>query len=666
MGMRSGLFSFIMAAVCMPLFLGLYTGCSSSGGVVEDEYSDLGDAVSDDSDFKDNGAMTPPPLSIDPENPAAAGDVEIEISIDGAETVSFTANGEGCGTVASTEGANPLTINGTAGEKGHCDMVVTAGEEIYAGRFEVTATEPDIPPISSNDDIWEQGDLPGQIEGGPEITDVSVDDSLASGSTNTFTIDYNYDGYDIVGVYLQIGDHPHGYFYAPTSGSGGQATFDLVIDSDYFDDMNASGTDSQDIVIVAVDELNRVGPEYTAVLAIVESENADISADFGLSSSYRVSGKITFEKFIVTAKSGRTSSSVMVPVRQATVKVISKKDNATVLGQGTTREDGTYDITFTNGTGNPSYFVQVYTTSASLKQSVKNRSDNIFAVRSQGNVDGSTEPTKTGLNLAIREADNAGAFNIWDIGVTANTFAKAATGIAAPTVEFLWTRGEKPNDAMSSFYSTDDSGMPTIAILGDPSDTDEYDDMVIGHEYGHFVMGQYSQDDSPGGDHDIDSYSIPPLALSEAWATFFAGMILGRSVYIDSKANGVAISYSFETPPSSVPRGTEDGTLGGQVSEAIANAVLWDLFDTTNEKKDTLENKAVAIWKVLTVYLKPGYAKFSDRGYAGRDLVDFLDGWICLGFANIGDDDAAGLRGAAVGLVELPAEYVDADLASCR
>ena len=51
---------------------------------------------------------------------------------------------------------------------------------------------------------------------------------------------------------------------------------------------------------------------------------------------------------------------------------------------------------------------------------------------------------------------------------------------------------------------------------------DEYDDVVLGHEYGHFVMQKYSVSDSPGGGHSSNDRVAPALAWGEGWATFFA------------------------------------------------------------------------------------------------------------------------------------------------
>ena len=74
--------------------------------------------------------------------------------------------------------------------------------------------------------------------------------------------------------------------------------------------------------------------------------------------------------------------------------------------------------------------------------------------------------------------------------------------------------------------------------------------------------------------------------------------------------------------------------------------------------------RSTAIWTTFTTYLANGYAKFVDRGYAGRDLVDFLDGWSCLGYGDIGEDDTKGMRGIVKTLHKLSYDF--AAVASCK
>lgn len=641
----------------------LSAGCDSGDS---SEYVSDDVVVSTDSSMKTFGQQPHPPFLVDPEDPAPGGEVTIEVDIEGATTITFTATGaDGCGTVASTSGVNPLTVTGTVGTKGYCDMSAEGDNgQVYEGWFDVEAENPDIPAIYLPDNMWEEAPLPDANDGGPVITSISGSSSVTSGSTNTFTVHYTSgDQEEVAGVFMRVGGHEHGHFYQIESGSGGEAAFEIVVDTDYFADSGASSPATQELAFVVVDNIGRFSAQYSMTLTIFQA-SADLAA--AASTTCSVAGKVTYEKFIVS-ESGRSATGTMVPVRQATVKAISSKDNTTVLGQGTTGEDGNYSISFTCNSAHPSYYVYAYTTSTSLDQSVVNLSKATYSFKSSEEVNSSTEAAKTGLNIEVMDANNSGALNIWDVTVSANAYAKASSGTAPPRVSIYWQKGRNRSKDAQSYYGSDNAGNPIIVMAGATDDPDEYDDMVIGHEYGHFVMGKLSTDDTPGGNHRLDERVVPTLALSEAWATFFAGATLNRSLYIDTDgAREPSVSYSFETPPSTCPKGTSDSTISGNVNEVTANAVIWDILDQTNETKDTLQKNGAAIWKIMTVYLKEGYAKFTDRGYEGRDLIDFLDGWICLGYGNLGTDNTNGLKGAAIGLMELPADFVKSDLASCR
>ncbi len=56
-------------------------------------------------------------------------------------------------------------------------------------------------------------------------------------------------------------------------------------------------------------------------------------------------------------------------------------------------------------------------------------------------------------------------------------------------------------------------------------DTDEYDTMVVLHEFGHFVQDTVGRDDGLGGSHALTDHLDPPTAFSEGFATAFAGVV---------------------------------------------------------------------------------------------------------------------------------------------
>jgi hypothetical protein len=87
---------------------------------------------------------------------------------------------------------------------------------------------------------------------------------------------------------------------------------------------------------------------------------------------------------------------------------------------------------------------------------------------------------------------------------------------------------------------------------------------------------------------------------------------------------------------------------------------------------DTLMSKSESIWSVLTKYLKAREdgdgVEYCNRGFEGRDLADFLDGWQRLQLVTpeeLGKTDSQGLKGASIGLMKLPKDFVLDKLPKC-
>ena len=83
-----------------------------------------------------------------------------------------------------------------------------------------------------------------------------------------------------------------------------------------------------------------------------------------------------------------------------------------------------------------------------------------------------------------------------------------------------------------AFFSASTSA---IYLRGDAAiDTDEFDEMVIAHEFGHFITRVFSRSDSLGGEHSLFDYMDPRVAFDEGWATAFAALALNTPIYRDS------------------------------------------------------------------------------------------------------------------------------------
>lgn len=364
----------------------------------------------------------------------------------------------------------------------------------------------------------------------------------------------------------------------------------------------------------------------------------------------RVSGRIRYQDF----PQHRTSygAGAYVPARRVTVRLVREEDGA-VLASGLTDDGGRYNLPFTNdGAAGFRVEVQAKVDHDGLRQQVTTLDDELYVWQTEEVFDDSQQAVYEALDMDIPESANAGALNVFDIGVRGSDTALAgANRRPAELLTFTWTRGKKPGRYNSSDYT---AWWHTIRLAGELADPDVYDDWTIAHEYGHFVMEVLGTPDAPGGEHELDQRAVPGLAWSEGWATWFATQVLQGSVYIDLTASGASTVYDIETLPSVVPLGNEDRKLEGNVAEAVVSALLLDLSDDLNEPRDTISLRDQSAWYVFRYPMRD--AK-SDRGGSGADLVDFLDGWICADFGDLGASDDEGLRGNALGLHDLAYDF---------
>jgi hypothetical protein len=92
-----------------------------------------------------------------------------------------------------------------------------------------------------------------------------------------------------------------------------------------------------------------------------------------------------------------------------------------------------------------------------------------------------------------------------------------------------------PLGQISTTYFSYNGTSRSIYVLGkENNDTDEFDETVIAHEYGHYFQNAFSRDDSLGGQHGRGNYLDMRVAFSEGWGNGWSGIATNRSVYTDS------------------------------------------------------------------------------------------------------------------------------------
>ncbi len=143
----------------------------------------------------------------------------------------------------------------------------------------------------------------------------------------------------------------------------------------------------------------------------------------------------------------------------------------------------------------------------------------------------------------------------------------------------------------TSFYS---GGLDSLFLLGDAgTDTEEFDDHVSMHEWGHYFEDNFSRSDSTGGPHSIGQTLDPRLAFGEGFATALAAIALENPQYCDTRAPLESQGFKLDT---------EGDTSGpqGYYNEMSVATLINDLWDTAVDGTDNSSIGFGPIYSVMT------------------------------------------------------------------
>jgi hypothetical protein len=133
----------------------------------------------------------------------------------------------------------------------------------------------------------------------------------------------------------------------------------------------------------------------------------------------------------------------------------------------------------------------------------------------------------------------------------------------------------------TSHYSRNDSDNGIYVLGKADSDTDEFDDHVIAHEWGHYFEDKQSRGDSIGGSHGYSNLLDARLAFGEGWANALSGIVLSDQYYLDTtgiRQQTAGYYMNLETDPD---------TPAGFFSETSVQQILYDIWDNHDEGSET-------------------------------------------------------------------------------
>jgi hypothetical protein len=302
-----------------------------------------------------------------------------------------------------------------------------------------------------------------------------------------------------------------------------------------------------------------------------------------------VQGRAFYEKIDVTDNGLDLTHPVIVPIRNARVEVVDPATNA-IISATQTDQIGHFEVV---APAQSKATVRVLSRMRDAKVLVEDNTNRnaLYSAASDLN------PQDPAVFILARDATRiSGAFNILEVLQEARELLKYADpSLVAPDVTVLWSRFNSParggaKEAVGSTYF--DRTTNSISLLGDRSaDSDEFDDSVIAHEFGHLAAAAFSHDSSPGGVHILGDALDPRIAWSEGWANFFSSAVRNNPLYRDSYGpNGSSVlRYDLRVD---IPQGDQPGSW----SEFSVHSLLWDLFDSRADDNDAIAQPIQVIW----------------------------------------------------------------------
>lgn len=153
---------------------------------------------------------------------------------------------------------------------------------------------------------------------------------------------------------------------------------------------------------------------------------------------------------------------------------------------------------------------------------------------------------------------SAAPFAILDSMYTASrAYIAARPSANIPLLKVNWSPDNVPQSGDkaagligTSHFSPQENEIYILGKVG--VDTDEFDNHVIVHEWGHFFEHNLSRSDSPGGAHSAGDVLDPRLAFGEGYGNAISGILLNDPIYSDTYWNaGGVVGFGFDLAASS-------------------------------------------------------------------------------------------------------------------
>jgi len=289
-----------------------------------------------------------------------------------------------------------------------------------------------------------------------------------------------------------------------------------------------------------------------------------------------ISGTVHYERVHAQHAGGSSlldySNITQETAKQVVVLALDRSEN--LVNSTFTDDNGNY--TFSNIPSNSDIKIRVYAKMEkenkwNLKVIDNSDQDALYGI--------DTNFVNSGNSNSIRDitasssSKSSPPFAILDsIYLAMNKVYAVDSNVNFPALKIKWSTN---NVDTGTYYD----GVDNIVLQGDQQgDSDEYDDHIIIHEWGHYFERNFSRADNIGGSHGSNEHLDIRVAFGEGFGNALSAIVTDDPLYFDTfGTNGWNMNIeraSHETP--------------GWFSEASIQRILYDLYDSNNDGTDRL------------------------------------------------------------------------------
>jgi hypothetical protein len=321
---------------------------------------------------------------------------------------------------------------------------------------------------------------------------------------------------------------------------------------------------------------------------------------------FSISGNLTYD-FVPINSSNELdyANTEQKPIRWAKVSLL-EADNTLI--QDTT-SDATGDFSFSVTDAPTNAKIRVYSQSPYIPIIVEDNtnSDAVYAMETSVftsvgdlvNRDINAASGWSGTNSAGSYATTrvAASFAILDSMLTASlAFLADRPNISFPELKVNWSIrniATSGNKAIGQIGTSHWDGSELYILGYADNDTDEYDNHVNVHEWGHYFESKLGRSDSIGGSHSAGDILDPRVAFGEGWGNAISAITLYpdyfyRDTYGTRQQSGFSINMETSTDPTP-----------GYWSEASIQQIIYDIFDATNDGTDSISLSLGEMYDIL-------------------------------------------------------------------